>query len=143
MSAPIFHLAFPAHDIKLAKQFYIDGLGCELGRESEHALILNLGGHQLVAHLVSEALPYPDKIYPRHFGLVFKNKNDWQQLAARAEKEQLTFYRKPFVRHEGKITEHHSFFLIDPTHNLLEFKFYAHQEAIFGAQDSVQVGEAG
>ena len=29
-----FHLAFPVHDLKAAKRFYMDGLGCVLGRES-------------------------------------------------------------------------------------------------------------
>lgn len=48
----LFHLAFPVHDLALAKFFYVDQLGCYLGRESEHALILGLGIHQIVAHKV-------------------------------------------------------------------------------------------
>ena len=31
---PRFHLFFPVNDLKLAKQFYIEVLQCELGRES-------------------------------------------------------------------------------------------------------------
>ena len=27
-----FHLAFPTHDVPTAKHFYVDGLGCTLGR---------------------------------------------------------------------------------------------------------------
>ena len=49
-SAVLFHLAFPVADIPTAKAFYVGGLGCEPGRETSASLILNLHGHQLVAH---------------------------------------------------------------------------------------------
>jgi extradiol dioxygenase family protein len=35
-----FHLAFPVADIALAKAYYGDGLGCEIGRETSAAVIL-------------------------------------------------------------------------------------------------------
>jgi extradiol dioxygenase family protein len=54
MNPVIFHLAFPVSDIEQTKAFYVDGLGCQVGRESRHALILNLYGHQLVAHVTKE-----------------------------------------------------------------------------------------
>ena len=53
----IFHLAFPVTNITQAKAYYVDGLGCIPGRESRHALILNLYGHQLVAHLTKDQSP--------------------------------------------------------------------------------------
>ena len=34
----LFHLAFPTHDVDAAKRFYLDGLGCTLGRESRQAV---------------------------------------------------------------------------------------------------------
>lgn len=49
--AALFHLAFPVHDLTAAKRFYVDGLGCVLGRESSTAVTFGLAGHQLVAHL--------------------------------------------------------------------------------------------
>jgi uncharacterized protein len=49
MSKALFHLAFPVIDLAAAKKFYVDGLGCTLGREMDNAVILGLAGHQIVA----------------------------------------------------------------------------------------------
>ena len=78
----VFHLAFPVLDIAEAKVFYGEKLGCDIGRESKSALILNLYNNQLVAHLTQEILPQKG-IYPRHFGLVFETLADWEALVDR------------------------------------------------------------
>src|SRR5574337_55766 len=80
----LFHLAFPVHDLAAAKRFYVEGLGCVLGRESSKAVTLGLVGHQLVAHLTTEPTVLQKGIYPRHFGLVLTLEEEWQALADRA-----------------------------------------------------------
>lgn len=139
--APCFHLAFPVADLSLTRQFYGEGLGCALGRETPSALILNLYGHQLVAHLTRTPLTPQVGIYPRHFGLVFDQEADWEALVERSQRQGLPFYQVPKRRFAGDITEHRTVFLADPFHNLLEFKYYLNPEAIFGAQSFTQVGE--
>ncbi len=142
MSRVLFHLAFPVHDLAAAKRFYVDGLGCELGRESDAAVTLGLAGHQLVAHL-TKATPEPQRgIYPRHFGLVFTSEQDWQALADRAQAKGLPFFQAPRVRFPGTRIEHRTFFLEDPSGNLLEFKHYTHESAIFGERDYRDIGDA-
>mgnify|MGYP003512876553 CR=1 FL=1 len=91
----LFHLAFPVHDLAAAKQFYVEGLGCVLGRESD-----------------------------------------------RAKAKGLTFYQQPRRRFAGTRIEHLTFFLQDPSRNLLEFKYYRHESAIFGERDVAAVGDA-
>ena len=137
----IFHLAIPINDIDQAKKFYCDGLGCLLGRENSQALILNFYGHQLVAHKTKEILVPPKSIYPRHFGLIFFNESDWNQLLNTAKAKNLKFYQQPKLRFPNQLTEHHTFFLEDPFYNLLEFKFYRHQEAIFGGKELKEIGD--
>ncbi len=141
MSEYIFHIAFPIANIPDTKKFYIDGLGCILGREADSSIILNLYGHQLVAHITKEPVAIQKGIYPRHFGIVFTNLADWQGLLDRATTNNLTFYQSAKHRFPGAITEHRTFFLEDPFANLLEFKYYAHPEAIFGAQEFTQIGD--
>jgi extradiol dioxygenase family protein len=136
-----FHLAFPVNDLKEAKKFYVEGLGCGLGRESLSAITLELGGHQIVAHLVKEALTPQKGIYPRHFGLVFTTQEEWQALADRAREKGLRFYQQPRRRFPGTRIEHFTFFLEDPFRNLLEFKYYKNDSAIFGERDFSQVGD--
>jgi uncharacterized protein len=137
----LFHLAFPVHDLKVAKRFYVEGLGCALGRESDSAMTLQLGGHQIVAQLFSQPLERQKGIYPRHFGLIFTAQEDWQALADRAETNGLTFYQQPRVRYAGTRIEHRTFFLEDPSLNLLEFKHYTYESAIFGEHQYMEVGD--
>ena len=141
MGKILFHLAFPVTDLEATKKFYVDGLGCTLGRESSNAVMLELAGHQLVAQLTSQKLERQKGIYPRHFGLIFTSEKDWQTLADRTKVKGLKFYQQPRRRYPGTKIEHLTFFLEDPSHNLLEFKHYTHDTAIFGERDFAEVGD--
>ncbi len=142
MSVVLFHVAFPVTSLEEAKRFYVDGLGCVLGRESSTALTLGLAGHQLVAHLVRTPAAPQKGVYPRHFGLIFTLEKDWQALVDRARGKALTFYQQPRRRFPGTVIEHSTFFLEDPSKNLLEFKHYACESAIFGERDFLEVGDS-
>ena len=141
MNQVLFHLAFPVTDIAQTKAFYADGLGCEIGRQSPNSLILSLCGHQIVAHISHEPLTPQRGIYPRHFGLVFTSEADWEALLERSQQKGLLFYQQPKRRFVGLPTEHRTFFLQDPFHNILEFKYYRETEAIFGHSEYAQVGD--
>lgn len=141
MSPTLFHLAFPVADIAQAKAYYAEGLGCALGRESANSVILNLYGHQLVAHLSHDELMPQKGIYPRHFGLIFTDEADWEALLERSQQKALKFHQFPKQRFTGLPLEHRTFFLEDPFHNLMEFKYYAHASAIFGELEFTQIGD--
>jgi extradiol dioxygenase family protein len=141
MAAVLFHLAFPVMDLDEAKRFYVEGLGCVLGRESATAVTLGLAGHQLVAHLIKEDAVRQKGVYPRHFGLIFSREADWQALADRAKAKGLKFYQQPRRRFAGTRIEHLTFFLEDSSRNLLEFKYYVYESAIFGERDFLEVGD--
>ncbi len=137
----LFHLAFPVRNISETKAYYVQGLGCMAGRENSHCLILNLYGHQLVAHVTRDPLEPPKSIYPRHFGLIFTHESDWQALKERIEIQNLGFYQLPKTRFHDTVLEHKTFFLEDPFHNLIEIKYYRYPEAIFGAQNHQEIGD--
>ncbi len=141
MNQTIFHLAFPVSNILQTKEFYIDGLGCSPGRESPHALILNLYGYQLVAHITKELLTPQKAIYPRHFGLIFTDEDDWQELLTGAKNKNLKFREQPKYRFNESLLEHRTFFLEDPFYNLIEFKYYRYPEAIFGNTEYTDIGD--
>lgn len=140
MTQPIFHLAFPVGNIPATKAFYVQGLGCLAGRETPRSLILNFYTHQLVAHVTPEITPQTG-IYPRHFGLVFTTETAWQELYHRALEKHLPFYQDAKLRFPDSPLEHRTFFLIDPFHNLLEFKFYRHFQAVFACHEYAQIGD--
>jgi len=141
MNQVLFHLAFPVTDIAQTKAYYVNGLGCVAGRENNHALILNLYGHQLVAHMTKEPLTSQRGIYPRHFGLIFTVEADWEDLLKRSQQRELLFFEEAKHRFVGSPLEHRTFFLEDPFHNLMEFKYYRYPEAIFGSPEYTQIGD--
>jgi extradiol dioxygenase family protein len=141
MNAPIFHVAFPIKDVQKAKEFYINGLDCKAGRETAASLILDLYGHQLVAHVTKHELKPQGSIYPRHFGIIFTSEKDFAALEEKIKDKKIKFYEEPKTRFVGKITEHRSMFIEDPFYNLLEFKFYKHYSAIFGNQEIAEIGD--
>ncbi len=137
----IFHLSFPVHNLEETKRFYIEGLGCEAGREGKGSLILNLSGHQLVAHVVPPVEPVQKGIYPNHFGLTFATEAEWVAMLDRAARKGLRFYQQPKHRFKGDRIEHQTFFLADPFQNLLEFKYYVYPSAVFGEVQYLKVGD--
>jgi len=143
MDRPLFHLSIPAVDLDATERWYVEGLGCVAGRRSPDALILDLGGHQLVAQRTDAASLGEQQggIYPRHFGLVFAELARWRALLERSRSGGLAFAVEPKLRFAGEALEHHTFFLIDPAGNWLEFKHYSDPEAVLGCRDHTQVGD--
>ncbi len=141
MDKILFHLAIPITDINSAKNFYVDILEAKVGRENKQAVIFNFYGHQLVGHVSKDDLVEPKGIYPRHFGIIFTHESDWDDLLNKCHNHNISLYQKARSRFEGEITEHKTFFLQDPFYNILEFKFYRHYEAIFGATEFVEIGD--
>jgi len=120
----VFHLAIPCADLDKAKAFYVDKLGCELARRYDDRITLNFFGDQVVCHLAPNDIDTSPKMYPRHFGVTFSNKEKFNKLHEAATKNGAEFFKGLFVRFEGKQEEHYTFFLKDPSNNLLEFKYY-------------------
>lgn len=132
-----FHLAFPVFDLEEARDFYVNTLGCSIGRESDQWIDFNLYGHQIVAHLRPNEIKNEsrnqvdgDEVPVRHFGVILEN-NEWQKLVDRLKTKGEDFLIEPRVRFEGKSGEQRTLFILDPSGNALEFKSFAHDGHIF------------
>ncbi|MFL2988645.1 glyoxalase [bacterium] len=132
-----FHLAFPVNDIEKAKQWYIDVLGCSIGRESTRWVDFNFFGHQISAHLVENTISIQqinsvdNKDIPvRHFGIIL-NDSEWKKLANKFAKINLDFLVSPYTRFEGEIGEQSTMFIKDPSGNVIEFKSFKNNNNIF------------
>ena len=133
MQNNIFHIEVPGYDFDAIRKFYIEDLGFSSDREILNGLglVINFGGHQVVFHQVENLPETPKHISPAHFGLCFNSAKPWQALLQRVTDRKIAFYEKPHVRYPNKNAEHHVFFLKDPSNNLIELKYYTHNEAIF------------
>jgi extradiol dioxygenase family protein len=119
----VFHLAIPARDLDQAQDFYVTKLGCHLARRYDDRITLDFFGDQVVCHLSDEVEPAP-KLYPRHFGVTFRERSDFDALLLCVERRDLPVFRKCETRFEGSVEEHLTIVLEDPSGNLLEFKHY-------------------
>ena len=78
----VFHLAIPVHDLDAAQHFYVTMLGCKLARRYPDRITLDFFGDQLVCHLTEAeaADEKPPSLYPRHFGVTFREAADFEAL---------------------------------------------------------------
>lgn len=118
-----FHLAIPTHDLDAAQGFYVEGLGCKLARRYADRITLDFFGDQLVCHL-SELYDRDPGLYPRHFGVTFREREDWERLLALVRRRDLRVFAEPTTRFDDLAERHSTFVLRDPSNNLLEFKHY-------------------
>ena len=134
---PPFHLAFPVDDLAAARAFYVDVLGCGVGRSSAHWIDFDLFGHQIVAHLTpasagAEATSRVDAedVPVRHFGVVL-GWDAWHAWEARLRAAGVAFLIEPQTRFAGQVGEQKTLFLRDPAGNALEFKAFKDRSQLF------------
>ena len=107
MSLRPFHLAFPVTDLPATRAFFVDLLGCSVGRESERWIDFDFFGHQITAHLVERmpevaTNPVDGKQVPSsHFGAVLEWER-WHHLADKLREAGLDFLIGPYIRFKGE-----------------------------------------
>ena len=135
-----FHVAFPVDDLRAARQFYGEVLGCPQGRSSDKWIDFNLFGHQIVAHQV-EVIDSSDRrggvnpvdgheVPVPHFGVVLPP-TEWKALAARVKEAGVKFMIEPCTRFAGQPGEQSTMFFLDPAGNALEFKSFGDMDQLF------------
>lgn len=127
----VFHLAIPCRDLEETREYYVERLGCRLARRYEDRITLDFFGDQLVCHLSPDKIDKVPEIYPRHFGVTFRDRAEFDDLIERARSHGLRFLQEPFTRFDGKREVHQTFFLLDPSNNVLEFKYYDDPEMMY------------
>jgi len=118
-----FHLAIPCRNLDEAHDFYVVKLGCHLARRYEDRITLDFFGDQVVCHL-SDRWDRDRRLYPRHFGITFKDRTDWDRLVRLIELRDIPWVLEPSRRFEGLAEEHWTLMIADPSNNILEFKWY-------------------
>ena len=130
-------MAFPVRDLEETRTFYIDALGCTIGRESKDWIDFDFFGHQISAHVREDALTGDpsnavdgDAVPVRHFGCIL-DMDSWHQLREKVTRYGVQFIVGPKVRFVDKPGEQATMFLLDPSGNALEFKAFADMSQIF------------
>jgi extradiol dioxygenase family protein len=134
-----FHLAFPVTDLEATRAFFVDVLGCKVGRTDERWIDFDFFGHQISAHLRPDEMNAArtnevdgDAVPVRHFGVVLEWKA-WHALSDRLREKGVDFLIEPHTRFEGKPGEQATLFVSDPSGNALEFKSFRDPTKLFEA----------
>lgn len=134
-SRDVFHLAIPAYDLDATLAFYVTKLGCNLARRYDDRVTLDFFGDQLVCHLSpapAEPTPMSEiSMYPRHFGVTFRERKDFDALYQLCQQREVPFFSDVSLRFEGKVEVHRTFVVCDPSSNLIEFKHYVDHRMMY------------
>mgnify|MGYP005757533027 CR=1 FL=1 len=134
-----FHYAFKVKDIESTRKFYVEIMGCQEGRSTEHWIDFDFFGNQLSAHVSANRpeLDYCGKVdgvsvpIP-HFGCIL-DYDQFTQIQERFTRHDVRFIIKPQVRYEGQKGEQLTMFVLDLSGNPLEFKAFKNQEEVFAS----------
>lgn len=125
-----FHLALPATNLEATRDFYSRIIGATEKRSAFNWVDFDFFGHQLSFQLVREinekiecCIIDGDQVPNRHFGVVL-TKDDWEELRFRLEGSKQKFIIGPRIRFQGKDGEQGTMFIVDPSGNYLEFKYF-------------------
>ena len=77
----------------------------------------------MVCHLSNDVVSEPE-LYPRHFGVTFRERVDFDAVLTLAVQREIPFFRMVQPRFKDLVEEHLTFVLRDPSNNLIEFKHY-------------------
>jgi len=125
----MFHLSIPVTDLEAARAFYVDLLGCRVGRTGERRIDVDFFGHHVVMHLSPQeaargAEPFHSdgaEVSVRHFGAIVPLEQ-WQRMRERLERAGVAFSMAPQVIREGTVEEQRIMMMPDGCGNVVELK---------------------
>src|SRR4051794_30093323 len=97
---PILHLSFPVRDMPASVAFYVDVLGCGLGREREQFTDVWFYGMQITLHAQADQVLPPEQRGVRHFGATL-GADDLQALVQRLDEHGVAWLSPLQTEHEG------------------------------------------
>jgi extradiol dioxygenase family protein len=132
----LFHLSLPCNNINETKSFYKDIVGAELGRQTNNWIDVNLYGHQITFtqagrfNFNNPNYVFEGKILPSfHFGIIL-GKEKFKHIHSKLSDMKLDLVNQStFLK--NKPGEHISFFVKDPNHYMLEFKYFKEADSVF------------
>jgi extradiol dioxygenase family protein len=131
---PILHLSLPVRDLAEARAFYVDLLGCEIGRVRPGWIDVWFYGMQVTLHEEPDLVARPDAFGIRHFGVAL----DAEQLASALKRldaapadQPIEWLRPLATEHAGTPREQTKAMIVDPSGNAIELKSYADAAAAY------------
>jgi extradiol dioxygenase family protein len=128
---PILHLSLAARDLAEGIDFYVESLGCELGRVRDDFADVWFFGMQVTLHDAPDQVHPPEPGAVRHFGVTL-TASEMDELVARAEARGVAFVSPVSTDYPGTPHEQTKTKLLDPSGNVIEIKTYVDPVAALG-----------
>jgi extradiol dioxygenase family protein len=134
-----FHLAIAVKSIEESKEFYCDLMGCVAGDYEEGRWQdINFWGNELTLHHGPDEVANKKRhdvdmgtVSVPHFGAHLKE-DEFFALKDRIEaSEKFNYYDEPYRRFINKDREQETFFIQDPSGNVLEIKTMVNPETLW------------
>ena len=120
---PILHLSFPVRDLARSIAFYVDVLGCELGRVHDEFADVWFYGMQVSLQAQPEQVLEPELRGVRHFGVTL-GAEDLRATLQRLDTHGVAWLSKVATDHAGTPKEQTKAKILDPDGNAIELKSY-------------------
>jgi extradiol dioxygenase family protein len=133
--APILHLSLAVRDLAESIAFYVDALGCGLGRVQDGDADIWFFGMQVTLHERPAQVLAPEQRGVRHFGVTV-GADELQSLLARAETRGVEFLGPVATDYAGTAREQTKAKILDPSGNAIELKTYVDVAAALTPPDS-------
>ena len=124
-----FHLAIPVRSILEAEKFYCDLLGCQKGNyEAGKWQDINFWGNELTLHETDHGLENErhdvdmGRVCVPHFG-IHLTRDVFDAIKEKIEAhDEFAYLDKPYLRFKDDEQEQETFFIKDPSGNVIEIK---------------------
>jgi extradiol dioxygenase family protein len=127
---PILHLSLPVRDLAECRAFYVDVLGCEIGRELPTSIDVWFYGLQLTLQERPDQVLSDEQRGVRHFGVTL-GADELSELLARLDTHAVQWLSPVSTDYAGTPQEQTKAKVLDPSGNAIELKAYVDPSAVF------------
>ncbi len=123
MSDRTLHLSLPVHDLEVARHFYVDILGCDLGRVGPNWIDVWFYGLQLTLHHRPNEVREPVEQGVLHFGVALEDAA-FRTVLDRLSAHDVGWLSEPVLHEAQELSGKVGGKLADPSGNVIEIKHY-------------------
>jgi extradiol dioxygenase family protein len=128
--APILHLSIPVTDLPTSVTFYVEALGCAVGRQRPGWADVWFQGLQLTLQERPDEVARQVVPTVRHFGATLEH-DELARMIEHLSAYGVDWLHGPSTDHAGTPREQHKAKLADPSGNVIELKSYRDLAAAF------------
>jgi uncharacterized protein len=123
VTTPVLHLSLPVSDLEAAKAFYVETLGCPLGRVRDSWADVWFYGLQLTLQERPDEVLAHNQQGVRHFGVTL-DQTVFDVLVDRLERAEVDWVSGPTTHAQERLNGKTNVKVRDPSGNVIELKYY-------------------